>query len=222
MNVKDPATDFSCHPASREERDEIVSVYRDSFDDDPVFQWLFPDRETRKPLLEEFFDVMVDHTFAHGGSVLTMDYGAVSMYFPPDAVEQPREIRDRLLDTLRRELGPQCDKPVHLLTMLEASHPRDLPPHYYGTFVAARPRHPPQEVSLRHGGQGPGRRLRGSVVTTQPGALRTPGPAPAGSRAHTPRRTTDLSHLAATPDPGRVKAGWARTLQDRRRDDRQP
>ncbi|MGW6239662.1 hypothetical protein [Streptomyces sp. NPDC055094] len=70
MNVKDPATDFSCHPASREERDEIVSAYRDSFDDDPVFQWLFPDRETRKPLLEEFFDVMVDHTFAHGGSVL--------------------------------------------------------------------------------------------------------------------------------------------------------
>ncbi|MFJ5113179.1 GNAT family N-acetyltransferase [Streptomyces sp. NPDC088551] len=193
MNVKDPATDFSCHPASREERDEIVSVYRESFDDDPVFQWLFPDRETRKPLLEEFFDVMVDHTFAHGGSVLqTMDYGAVSMYFPPDAVEQPREIRDRLLDTLRRELGPQCDKPVHLLTMLEASHPRDLPPHYYGTFVAARP---------RHQGHGLGTRLKKSLF-----AMADKDRAGAYAEASSPR------NLALYERLGQRRLGAALTL----------
>ncbi|WP_052489318.1 GNAT family N-acetyltransferase [Streptomyces sp. 150FB] len=142
MNVTDVATEFSCRPASPDRQDDIVSIYRQSFDKDPVFQWLFPDAETRPPLLEKFFTVMAGHTFAHGGSILqTKDYGAVSMYFPPDAVEQPKEIRDGLLDSLRDALGNESSRTVHLLTMLSASHPLDLAPHYYGTFVAARPQH---------------------------------------------------------------------------------
>ncbi|MFJ2213691.1 GNAT family N-acetyltransferase [Streptomyces sp. NPDC101062] len=142
MKVTEVTTEFSCRPASSGRQGDIVSVYRQSFDKDPVFQWLFPDAETRDSLLDKFFTVMVGHTFAHGGSVLqTEDYGAVSMYFPPDAVEQPKEARDRLLDSMRHALGSDADRTVHLLTMLGESHPRDLPPHYYGTFVAARPRH---------------------------------------------------------------------------------
>ncbi|MFF5563480.1 GNAT family N-acetyltransferase [Streptomyces sp. NPDC012623] len=142
MNVTSVASEFSSGPASLDRQGDIVSVYRESFDKDPVFQWLFPDAETRPALLEKFFTVMVGHTFAHGGGVLqTKDYGAVSMYFPPDAVEQPKDVRDRLLDSMRDELGDDSNRTVHLLKMLSASHPCDLPPHYYGTFVAARPEH---------------------------------------------------------------------------------
>ncbi|MEU2732111.1 GNAT family N-acetyltransferase [Streptomyces griseoviridis] len=141
-HVTDVATEFSCRPARPDDQEDIVSVYRQSFDRDPVFQWLFPDAASRPSLLESYFTIMVGHTFAQGGAVLrTEDFGAVSMYFPPDAVDQPQDVKDRLLDALRAGLGADSDRTVHLMTMLGASHPTDLPPHYYGTFVAARPHH---------------------------------------------------------------------------------
>ncbi|MEV6421233.1 GNAT family N-acetyltransferase [Streptomyces sp. NPDC051662] len=195
MNVTEVATDFSCYPASPDGLDEIVSVYRQSFDEDPVFQWLFPDAETRPSSLKEFFTVMVGHTFAHGGSVLrTEDYGAVSMYFPPDAVEQSEETRDRLLDSLRDELGSRSDRPVHLLMMLSASHPHDLPPHYYGTFVAARP---------RYQGGGLGTRLKKCLF-----ALADEDRAGAYAEASSPR------NLALYERLGQRRLGPALTLPD--------
>ncbi|MFJ2605311.1 GNAT family N-acetyltransferase [Streptomyces sp. NPDC087425] len=142
IDVADTAADFSCRPASLDRQDDIVSVYRQAFDKDPVFQWLFPDAGTRPELIEQFFTVMVDHTFAHGGAVLeTREFGAVSMYFPPDAVAQPKAENERLLDALRDALGENSGRSIHLLTMLDEHHPHDVPPHYYGTFVAARPEH---------------------------------------------------------------------------------
>ncbi|MCB5912191.1 GNAT family N-acetyltransferase [Streptomyces pinistramenti] len=140
MNFTELATDFSCRLAASGDQDAMVSTYRESFADDPVFQWIFPDEETRKSLLEKFFTVMIGHTFSHGGFALqAKDYGAVSMFFPPDAVMQPEEAKNHLLHSLRHELGPESEMIVHVLTTLDARHPKDFPPHYYGTFVAAHP-----------------------------------------------------------------------------------
>ncbi|MFJ2650793.1 GNAT family N-acetyltransferase [Streptomyces sp. NPDC087420] len=142
MMSQNPAAQFDCHPASHDHRDQLIAIYTDAFYDDPVFSWLFPDDGTRTPQLEKFFTTMVDHTFGHGGSALqTRDYGAVSMYFPPEAVEQPEDVQATLLRSLRDVLGPDARRAVHLLTLLGDTHPKDLPPHYYGTFVAARPEH---------------------------------------------------------------------------------
>jgi GNAT superfamily N-acetyltransferase len=142
MCTTSPAAEFSCYPASPSELTTMMALYRDSFNDDPVFQWAFPDNATRRPLLAKFFDIMVGHTFAHGGSALqTEDYGAISTYFPPDAVEQPEETTEELLRSLRRELGSEAENIIVLLGLLDTVHPRDLGPHYYGTFVAAQPRH---------------------------------------------------------------------------------
>ncbi|OON78782.1 GNAT family N-acetyltransferase [Streptomyces tsukubensis] len=193
--VTDVAEEFSCRPASPERQDDIVSVYRQSFGKDPVFQWLFPDEETRPSLIEKYFTVMADHTFAHGGSVLqTKDYGAVSMYFPPDAVEQSDETHEQLLDTVRDKLGEDSDRPVHLLKTLSASHPRDIAPHYYGTFVAARP---------QHQGGGLGTRLKKALF-----ALADADRAGAYAEASSPR------NLALYERLGQRRLGPALTLPD--------
>ncbi|MFF3641098.1 hypothetical protein [Streptomyces sp. NPDC002564] len=155
MAQQHPAARFDCRPASYDHRDRLIEVYRGAFYTDPVFAWLFPDEATRTARLETFFTIMVDHTFGHGGSALqTRDYGAVSLYFPPEAVEQPDDVHTALLDSLRHALGADAERVLYLFGVLGEAHPKDLAPHFYGTFVAALP---------EHQGAGLGTRLKQSL-----------------------------------------------------------
>ncbi|MFJ1749712.1 GNAT family N-acetyltransferase [Streptomyces sp. NPDC088116] len=195
MTSTDPEIEFSCSLASPGRQAELISIYREAFDNDPVFSWLFPDDTTRKHLLDRYFTIMVDHTFAHGGSALqTEDYGAVSMFFPPHAVEQPEETKNQLLRSMRDELGSRSERVIYLLTTLDTSHPRELPPHYYGTYVAARP---------EHQGKGLGTRLKRSLF-----ALADQDRAGAYAEASSKR------NLALYERLGQRRLGQALTLPD--------
>ncbi|QKV74071.1 GNAT family N-acetyltransferase [Amycolatopsis sp. Hca4] len=117
----------------------LVDVYTRAFFDDPVFSWIFPDPARRAEANRRFFRVIVDSTFAGGGLALQIDdFDAVSLFYPPSILPSAQDHAD-LVARLESDLGEDAERAIAFMNLLNDNHPRDLPPHLYGTFLSAVP-----------------------------------------------------------------------------------
>jgi GNAT superfamily N-acetyltransferase len=122
-----------------DQTESLVDVYTRAFFDDPVFSWIFPDPERRTEAHRRFFTVIVESTFAGGGLALQIeDFSAVSLFYPPSVLPTAKDHAD-VVSRLTDGLGDQAERAVAFMNLLNDNHPRDLPPHLYGTFLSAVP-----------------------------------------------------------------------------------
>ena len=117
----------------------LVDVYTRAFYDDPVFSWIFPDPDRREEANRRFFTVIVESTFAGGGLALQVeDFSAVSLFYPPSVLPSAEEHAE-LIGLLEERLGDQAERAVAFMNLLNDNHPRNVPPHLYGTYLSAVP-----------------------------------------------------------------------------------
>ncbi|MEU7474999.1 hypothetical protein AB0A63_03380 [Lentzea sp. NPDC042327] len=122
-----------------DQAESLVEVYARAFHDDPVFSWIFPDPDRRMDANREFFTVIVETTFAGGGLALQVeDFSAVSLFYPP-SVLPTAEDHAEVVRRLTERLGDQAERAVAFVDLLNDNHPRNVPPHLYGTFLSTVP-----------------------------------------------------------------------------------
>ncbi|MCG8928087.1 GNAT family N-acetyltransferase [Lentzea sp. CC55] len=171
----------------------LVDVYTRAFHDDPVFSWIFPDPERRAECNRRFFTVVVESTFAGGGLALQVeDFGAVSLFYPPSVLPSAEEHAE-LIGRLEELLGDQAERAVAFMNLLNDNHPRNAPPHLYGTFLSTVP---------ERQGQGLGTKLKKAQFALADGA-----------DAGVYGEASCLRNLALYERLGQVRLGEAITLQ---------
>jgi hypothetical protein len=117
----------------------LIDVYARAFFSDPVFSWIFPDPERRAEANRRFFTVIVESTFAGGGLALQVEnFSATSLFYPPSVLPTAQDHAD-VLARLENELDDQAERAVAFMNLLNDNHPRNLPPHLYGTYLSAVP-----------------------------------------------------------------------------------
>ena len=77
----------------------LVATLAQAFQGDPALSWLLPNAAARARRLPLFFKVMAEQSRRRGTILASHDRGAVSLWYPPGKVVQPR-FAD-LLDNLR-------------------------------------------------------------------------------------------------------------------------
>ncbi|MTD55435.1 hypothetical protein [Amycolatopsis pithecellobii] len=122
-----------------DQAESLVAVYTRAFFDDPVFSWIFPEPERRAEANRRFFTVIVESTFAGGGLAIQIeDFSATSLFYPPSVLPTAQAHAD-VLTQLENKLDEQAERAVAFMNLLYDNHPRNLPPHLYGTFLSAVP-----------------------------------------------------------------------------------
>jgi ribosomal protein S18 acetylase RimI-like enzyme len=111
-----------------------VSLAR-AFIDDPVSEYLFPDRRTKR--LERYFRFQIRTTFLPRGETWTTpDLRAASLWLPPRAAPPTMSEAVSQLPVLAI-LGRRAPRALRLVQLLESHHPRV--PHFYLATIGTDP-----------------------------------------------------------------------------------
>lgn len=119
--------------------DTLVDTLRDSFAEDPIFNWVFPDAA----LYPYFFRLVVSELYLPRGMIHLDDAGrAAALWLPPEERYQlpPRLSLIYFGFRLLRHGGPRCLRRLRTQGALYSKHlPRE--PHYYLQFLGCRHDH---------------------------------------------------------------------------------
>lgn len=111
-----------------------VSLTR-AFFDDPVSQYLFPERRTKR--LERYFRFQIKTIFLPRGETWTTnDLNAASLWIPPSAAPATMAEGFSQLPVLAI-LGRRAMRALRLVELLESHHPRV--PHFYLATIGTDP-----------------------------------------------------------------------------------
>lgn len=129
-------------PATRSDRSGVAAALSGAFVDDPVFEWIFPDRATRVPLLPPLFEAFAEAFARHDEThvVVTQDaVTGVAMWSPP-GVEPVHPDDERVLEErVGPVLGEHADRWDACLELFGAAHPSE--PAWFLQFVGVHPDH---------------------------------------------------------------------------------
>lgn len=131
-------TDSSPRIASLAEADRLSAVLAAAFEDDPVFGWLIPNRQSRLRRLERFFELELRHVALPAGRVWTTAGSAGgSLELPPGRWRMPISAQLAHGPTFARVFGARLAHAFALITKMEHRHPREA--HYYIPYVGVAP-----------------------------------------------------------------------------------
>ena len=103
-----------------------VDVIAYAFADDPTWSWAFPDPAMRK----RWWQFNIAGALRYPWVLRTSDFGAVSVWIPPDGTELSAEDEARVTDMLVELVASRAPDVAELLRRFEKAHPR-FEPHYY-------------------------------------------------------------------------------------------
>lgn len=125
--------------AGKSDRGGVVAALTEAFYDDPVFCWASPDDERRRRALPAFFALAVEAFAEHDEIWCTRDGVTGAAIWAPAGVEPMTEADGEQFAGLCAELaGPDADRWVELITLLDDNHPHHTD-HHYLWFLGVRP-----------------------------------------------------------------------------------
>ncbi|MEU1818164.1 GNAT family N-acetyltransferase [Streptomyces roseifaciens] len=149
--------------ARPEERDAISLLLGESFMEDPVSGWVFPDEAHRRAVHPGFFGVFLDAALRDGWVDVTDDLSAAALWIPVQAEDgggagegagSDEGQGDDEIGELLAMADPENDRARIVAELTEAAHPGDRAHYYLPTIVAAPGRR----------GEGRGRALLTTVL----------------------------------------------------------
>jgi GNAT superfamily N-acetyltransferase len=121
---------------------DVGRVLAGGFSDDPVFTWLFPERD-RVPKLDAFFGFLATETLVPLGATYLAGSDACAAWTPPDPAPWSDEVGARFAASVLPVCSPDDLARMRVLDeTMSAAHPRES--HWYlgliGTVPVARSR----------------------------------------------------------------------------------
>jgi GNAT superfamily N-acetyltransferase len=127
------------HPATSEERSQVVSALCRAFFDDRIYRWLVPDDAQRRRSAETFYSRFVDTCWPHGGIYAAAQGLAAALWLPPDKQLVPDEEAEAFLKELIDSAGDDAasERMAQLLQLLDEHYPTDV--CWYLAFMGVEP-----------------------------------------------------------------------------------
>ena len=118
--------DLAVEVAGVQDAARVVDVIACAFAADPTWSWAFPVPEMRM----RWWQLSVDGALRYPWVLRTRDFGAVSIWIPPDGTELSAEDEARVPDLLTELVASRAPEVAELLRRFAEAHPRQEP-HYY-------------------------------------------------------------------------------------------
>ena len=110
----------------------------ETFDDDPVMTWVFPDPRTRPDRMAGLFALMMrTHQLPHGEVWTVEGYAGAAVWCAPDEWRVPPARQVRNIPSLLRLVGPSMFTRLRGLAEAERHHPPG--PHWYLAVLGTEP-----------------------------------------------------------------------------------
>ncbi|MFG2559079.1 GNAT family N-acetyltransferase [Streptomyces sp. NPDC048496] len=122
--------------ADAADREQVVRLLGESFHDDPVSSWVFPDETHRRAVHGKFLGVFVDVTLAEGRIDLLEDGTAVALWLPVPAGAPTEE--DPTPALMRATADPDNERTELVGKLTGAIHPHDRA-HEYLLMIGVSP-----------------------------------------------------------------------------------
>ena len=123
-------------PITKNDEGQVKEVINKAFDNDPTWQWMFPDTESRHRIMP----FIVQGILRFPNSFKTRNLEAVALWVPPGETELSTEQEQEALDLLREIVGDRYDEVIATFELFESHHPQDTP-HYYLSLLGTHPDH---------------------------------------------------------------------------------
>jgi len=127
------------HPASSEERSQVITALCTAFFDDRIYRWLIPDDAQRRRSAATFYPRIVDACWPHGGVYAAAQGSGAALWLPPDqqlvADEEAEAFINGLLDSAGDDAA--AERMAQLFQLLDDHHPADA--CWYLAFMAVEP-----------------------------------------------------------------------------------
>jgi GNAT superfamily N-acetyltransferase len=114
----------------------VVEVIACAFAGDPTWSWAFPDPAVRR----RWWQLSVDGALRYPWVLRTKDFGAVSVWIPPDGTELSAEDEARVPGLLTELVASRAPDVAELLRRFGEAHPRHEP-HYYLSLLGVADGH---------------------------------------------------------------------------------
>ncbi|MDQ0811261.1 GNAT superfamily N-acetyltransferase [Streptomyces sp. B3I7] len=128
--------------ADQDDRELVVRVLDEAFQDDPVSGWVFPGKEHRRATHHRLMAAFVDTVLAEGRIDLVEDGTACALWLPMPAVE-PADAVDAAGEEavrLREEVDPDNGRVELIARLMAEAHPADRA-HEYLWMIGVAPGH---------------------------------------------------------------------------------
>ena len=123
-------TTLSITTAAPPDQKRAVATIVTAFTSDPVSRWVLPEPHQYLTYFIEFVPLMAAGTFDHGGAYCTDDFGAASLWLPPNVhsdFEAMAELAQRAVAERDQE------KVFAFMGQMGEYHPTE--PHWYLPFI---------------------------------------------------------------------------------------
>lgn len=139
-NLRDLAAAASASLAVKaigaDEAENAIDVIAYAFADDPTWSWAFPDPAMRK----RWWQFNIASALRYPWVLRTSDFGAVSVWIPPNGTELSAEDEARVMDVLAELVASRAPDVAELLRRFGEAHPR-FEPHYYLSLLGVADGH---------------------------------------------------------------------------------
>lgn len=127
------------HPATDDERSDVIATLCAAFVSDRIYRWMVPDDDQRRRSAALFYARFVGACWPHGGVYAAGGGMGAALWLPPGkqpAGEDDGEqfVRDLLATCPDRE---SAQRQAQVFEMLDNNHPTD--PHWYLAFMGVHP-----------------------------------------------------------------------------------
>jgi GNAT superfamily N-acetyltransferase len=119
---------------------QMVETVVEAFFDDPITVWIYPDESTRRPMLAEWYELMLLVGLRAGHTYTAGQNRSLAIWSPPSVSQLFNWERDgeQMGALIRRHLGSRAGAVQQGLLAIETSHPRGLP-HFYLSLLGTAP-----------------------------------------------------------------------------------
>lgn len=133
------STPIEAHPATSEERSQVVSALCGAFFDDRIDRWLVPDDARRWRSTEAFYSRFVDACWPHGGVYTAAQGSGAALWLPPGKQLVPDEEADTFVNELIDTAGDDAaaERMAQLFQLLDDHHPTEA--CWYLAFMGVEP-----------------------------------------------------------------------------------
>jgi GNAT superfamily N-acetyltransferase len=128
------------HRAGPEEAPAITEILSAAFMDDPISQWIFPDRTVRRRSHPDFFQIFVANALAEGQIYTTDEHTGAAIWLDvdPEVSESPED-HDRFLAAFDGAIDkPAVARFALLDELMSTNHPGETA-HAYLPFIGVLP-----------------------------------------------------------------------------------